>query len=119
MMRGIVALLVGLVLGLPARAQAAIGEECDKSFSEIFREVSPVVVFITALSVNPFRLRDRMQAGLGAGLMVDGEGMSEIDTVIRLVWSLKVGDRVQLEYVREGMTHSAEVVLPERPVLTR
>jgi hypothetical protein len=38
-------------------------------------------------------------------------------TVIRVVRSLKVGDTVKLEYFREGETRSAEVVLPERPVL--
>jgi S1-C subfamily serine protease len=74
MIMRIVALLTVLALVLPTWPRAALGEECGKSFTEIFREVSPAVVFITALSVNPFRLRDRMHAGVGAGFIVDAEG---------------------------------------------
>jgi S1-C subfamily serine protease len=38
-------------------------------------------------------------------------------TVARIAQSLKVGDKVKLEYWREGQTHTAEVILPERPIL--
>ena len=48
---------------------------------------------------------------------VNGEALTDIETVARIVRSLKVGDKVQLEYWREGRVHTAEVVLPERPVL--
>lgn len=48
---------------------------------------------------------------------VNGEPLTDIETVARIVRSLKVDDKVQLEYWREGRVHTAEVVLPERPVL--
>jgi hypothetical protein len=40
-----------------------------------------------------------------------------METVVRIVKALKVGDTVKLEYRRDGMAQSAEVVLPERPLL--
>lgn len=48
---------------------------------------------------------------------VNGEPLKDMDTVIRIVKAFQVGDRVALEYRRDGMTLSAEVVLPERPLL--
>jgi S1-C subfamily serine protease len=40
-----------------------------------------------------------------------------METVARIARSLRVGDNVKLEYWRSGELHTAEVVLPERPVL--
>jgi len=48
---------------------------------------------------------------------VNGEPLTDIETVARIVRSLKVDEKIQLEYWREGRVHTAEVVLPERPVL--
>ena len=48
---------------------------CEKPFTEIFREVSPAVVSVTAISVDPFRLRDRVIPNLGSGLIIDQTGL--------------------------------------------
>ncbi len=48
---------------------------------------------------------------------VNGEAITDMDVVFRIAKSLKVGDRIKLDYVREGRLYSAEVVLPERPAL--
>ena len=48
---------------------------------------------------------------------VNDEPLTDMGTVARIAQSLKVGDTVKLEYWREGQTHTAEVVLPERPIL--
>jgi len=48
---------------------------------------------------------------------VNGEPLTDMRTVARIAKSLKVGDKVTLEYWREGQILTAEVVLPERPVL--
>jgi len=48
---------------------------------------------------------------------VNGEDLTDMDTVVRIVRALKVGDTIALEYYRNGEKHSAEVTLPERPVL--
>ncbi len=48
---------------------------------------------------------------------VNGEPLTDWPTAIRMVRSLKVGDTVAIEYFRDGAIHTAEVVLPERPIL--
>ncbi len=48
---------------------------------------------------------------------VNGEPLTDMETVARLARSLKVGDKLQLEYWREGQIHTVEVTLPERPIL--
>ena len=48
---------------------------------------------------------------------VNGQALTDIKTVARIARSLKVGDKIQLEYWREGKIYSTEVVLPERPIL--
>jgi len=50
-------------------------------------------------------------------MKVNGEPLTDIETVVRIAQSLKVGDTIKLEYWREGSLHTAEVVLPERPIL--
>jgi S1-C subfamily serine protease len=60
---------------------------------------------------------DRFLLGGDVITRVNGEPLQDMDTVIRIVRAFKVGDRVALEYRRDGMTMTAEVVLPERPML--
>lgn len=48
---------------------------------------------------------------------VNGVSLRDMKTVARIARSLKVGDRIELEYWRDGIQHTAAVVLPERPIL--
>ena len=48
---------------------------------------------------------------------VNGEQLTDMETVARIARSLKVGDKIKLEYWRNGKPHTAEVILPERPIL--
>lgn len=48
---------------------------------------------------------------------VNGEQLTDMETVARIARSLKVGDKIKLEYWRNGKLHTAEVILPERPIL--
>jgi putative serine protease PepD len=48
---------------------------------------------------------------------VNGNAIKDIQTVMRLVGQLKVGDTMKVEYFRDGETLTAEAVLPERPIL--
>jgi S1-C subfamily serine protease len=48
---------------------------------------------------------------------VNGEELTDMETVFRIARSLQVGDKITLDYYRDGQSHTAEVVLPERPVL--
>jgi S1-C subfamily serine protease len=42
---------------------------------EIYEQVSPVVVTITAQSINPFRLQDRVNQSLGSGFIIQNDGL--------------------------------------------
>lgn len=48
---------------------------------------------------------------------VNDTPLTDIDTVVKVVRSLQVGDRITIEYYREGKRLTAEVTLPERPSL--
>jgi S1-C subfamily serine protease len=48
---------------------------------------------------------------------VNGRELTDLKTAADIVRSLKVGDKITLQYWRDGTMHEAEVVLPERPVL--
>jgi S1-C subfamily serine protease len=48
---------------------------CDKQLPLIFEKVSPSVVFISALSINPYRPNDRVEHVLGSGFIIDPSGL--------------------------------------------
>jgi S1-C subfamily serine protease len=48
---------------------------------------------------------------------VNGEPLLTMDAVTRIARSLKVGDKLTVEYWRAGQVNTATVVLPERPML--
>jgi S1-C subfamily serine protease len=47
---------------------------CDKSFSEVFREVSPSTVRILSVAIDPFKVMERVQLGVGTGFVIDADG---------------------------------------------
>jgi S1-C subfamily serine protease len=49
---------------------------------------------------------------------VNGEPLTSMETVARIARSLKVGDKIKLEYWSKGKIQTAEVILPERPILS-
>jgi len=48
---------------------------------------------------------------------INGEALTDMETVFRVARSVKVGDTLEIAYYRNGIPMKAEVVLPERPVL--
>jgi len=48
---------------------------CSESISDIYDRVSPAVVFITATSINPYPLSDRVQRIVGSGFLIDPFGL--------------------------------------------
>lgn len=47
---------------------------CNKTTVELFREVSPTVVFISGMAIDPFKIQDRVKWGIGSGVIIDDEG---------------------------------------------
>jgi serine protease Do len=56
---------------LSAAAHAAV---CERTFSEVFAAVSPSVVRIFTVAIDPFRVAERVQMSVGTGVVVDDSG---------------------------------------------
>jgi S1-C subfamily serine protease len=68
---------LGCCAALPAghAGESPTGAACTESISDIFDRVSPAVVFITATSINPFSLTDRVERIVGSGFLIDPSGL--------------------------------------------
>ncbi|HZE71833.1 MAG TPA: trypsin-like peptidase domain-containing protein [Pyrinomonadaceae bacterium] len=70
--------LLLLFLCSPAPGQQkppATEQRCSEPLTTIFERVSPSVVFITAISINPYRMNDRVEHVLGSGFIIDSSGL--------------------------------------------
>ncbi len=56
-------------------AESSKAATCSESIPEIYDRTSPAVVFITATSINPYSLADRVERIVGSGFLVDATGL--------------------------------------------
>jgi S1-C subfamily serine protease len=57
--------MVGLSAG------SALAAKCEKTFADVFEIVSPSVVMVTAITVDPYRLTNRVTPKLGTGFLIE------------------------------------------------
>ena len=74
MPRRALTMLLLLTTLTPAASALAAGR-CDQSIADLFESKSPAVVRITALTINPYRMEDRIQQAIGSGFIVDARGL--------------------------------------------
>ncbi|MDH3742308.1 MAG: trypsin-like peptidase domain-containing protein [Hyphomicrobiales bacterium] len=68
-------LLLGLFLQqLPMFVATANAKDCDKHLSVIYDEISPFVVVVSSLAIDPFVLANRVTPSTGSGLVIDSNG---------------------------------------------
>lgn len=67
------ALFAALTL-VPA-ASALAAKECKQSNADLYVSKAPAVVLITALTINPYRMDDRIQLTTGSGFIFDDMGL--------------------------------------------
>lgn len=65
----LVAFTVLCVVGLSV--SSALAAKCEKTFADVFETVSPSVVMVTAITVDPYRLTNRVAPKLGSGFIID------------------------------------------------
>ncbi len=65
----ILVLAIGAGVLRPAAAADAAG--CERPFADVFDAVSKSVVMVTAISVDPFKLHDRVQYRTGSGFVIE------------------------------------------------
>jgi serine protease Do len=79
--RGSVLLVTLLALFNAADALPARGEggdraaRCSLTIPSIFDRVSPAVVYISATSINPYQVVDRVERAVGSGFIIDPSGL--------------------------------------------
>ncbi|MGB8436702.1 MAG: trypsin-like peptidase domain-containing protein [Burkholderiales bacterium] len=56
-------------------AADADAAKCERSIPEIYTSAAPAVVLITAQSINPYRLQNRVNQVLGSGFIIDLNGL--------------------------------------------
>jgi S1-C subfamily serine protease len=56
-------------------ARAEGQRPCTESLPDIFDRVSPAVVSISATSINPYRLSERVSHVTGSGILIDPSGL--------------------------------------------
>ena len=91
------------LLGL-AKPEASAKSACTESAVEIFKKVSPAVVFISAISFDPFKIKDRLSTSVGSGFIISKEGV--ILTNSHLVFGHQAIDVI----LDDGFTTRAELV---------
>lgn len=63
------------VLALYPATAALAAAECNRPIAELYESKSPAVVLITALTINPYRMDDRIQLTTGSGFIIDTQGL--------------------------------------------
>jgi S1-C subfamily serine protease len=66
---------LGCGLAIADKKQEPTDDPCNEPLTSIFKRASPSVVFITALSINPYRLNDRVEHVVGSGFIIDSSGL--------------------------------------------
>lgn len=54
---------------------ALAADECKQTISDIYESKSPAVVQISALTINPYRMDDRINLATGSGFIIDSDGL--------------------------------------------
>jgi len=76
--RGGAAALLFAVASVAATSNAQskpTADACEESLADMFDRVSPAIVSISATSINPYRLSERVSHIVGSGVLVDAEGL--------------------------------------------
>lgn len=93
--------------------------DCTKTVPQLFKQISPSVVFISAVSFDPFKPKDRVTTSIGSGFIIGKDGL--ILTNSHLVFghqmisvTLDDGQMVQAELV--GIDPILDLALLRIPV---
>jgi serine protease Do len=55
--------------------QAAAAPDCSEPHPDIFHRVSPAVVLVSSVTIDPFRVTNRVSVGIGSGFIFSDDGL--------------------------------------------
>jgi S1-C subfamily serine protease len=67
--------LIGFMILSPANGHTSEAVNCHESLPKIFERVSKSVVLITAVSLNPFSVEERINTSMGSGFIIREDGI--------------------------------------------
>lgn len=71
-------LVLLLILTFPITTrmpQAMAGSDCTEPIPELYQRVSPSVVFISAVTINPYKIANRVSSVIGSGFIISDDGL--------------------------------------------
>jgi len=60
------------IIGIP---QVMADPNCTEQIPELFQRVSPAVVLISAVSIDPFKVTNRVSSAIGSGFIISDDGV--------------------------------------------
>ena len=69
----LIPLLIAVTVPVLSSATEPLG--CSEPIPELFRRVSPSVVFISAVAINPFKLTEPVGTVVGSGVIISADGL--------------------------------------------
>ena len=75
MKRLLISLVVLIAITTFGIRDASARSECTEPISELFQRVSPAVVFISTITIDPFRVSDRVGSAIGSGFIISADGL--------------------------------------------
>jgi serine protease Do len=67
-------IFISLSISTGIQAKDEPAELCEKTTVELFNDLSPAVVFISGLSIDPYKEQERVKWAIGSGVIIDDEG---------------------------------------------
>ena len=64
-----------LVITFGVHAQDEANGLCNKNTIDLFQQVAPTVVLISGMAIDPYKTMDRVQWGIGSGVIIDDQGL--------------------------------------------
>jgi len=75
MKRLLIFLIVLISVTMSALSYARAGSKCDLPIPELFKRASPSVVFISTVTIDPFRVTNRVGSSIGSGFIISQDGL--------------------------------------------
>jgi len=60
---------------MPRITQGKVGSDCAESIPDIYQRVSPSVVYISAVTIDPFKITNRVSSVIGSGFIISEDGL--------------------------------------------